>query len=314
MGWQSWDSNWKDYGSDRPDYSNVMFVASKDDMKKEIELNDIGKELVLMEQHAFCETCDKTLRTFVSETNAQKYVDKHLGYKKYADHKAFVKKVDLSELRKCTTAEIVGTKANIERNQSLRDSFYGQVRGQITRIFNDNDDLITKVKETFGFTEITHEIPETPSKIENGYVYFANQIAKAELTADDFESIKQLFDGTWGKDREDLRKQDLHDRAGMMMHILNVKGLFTYDSHVYSWDYPINYDHFVGHDTEPVGDCHFCGKKIESWNDMFDGGHISDEYVHRKCFKHFEEKERLDRYAKNYAEEQKKKEQEVIAS
>ena len=314
MGWNSWDSNWRDFGSDRPDYSNIIFVSSHEDMKKEIELQDIGKELVLMEQHAYCETCDKTLRAFVTQTNAQKYVDKHLGYKKYAGHKAFVKKVDLSAIRKCTTADIIGTKANIERNQSLRDALHGQVRSKITRIINDNDELITKVMETFGFTERKDEIPETPSNVENGYVYLFNNIARAHFKATDFESIKQLFNGTWGKDREDLRHQDLHDRAGMIMHILNVTGHYKYDEHVYSWDYPIKYDHFIGHDTEPAGDCHFCGEKIESWNDLFDGGHISNEYVHRKCFKHFEEKQSLDRYAQRYAEEQAKKEQEVIAS
>lgn len=308
MGWQSWDSNWKDLGGNRPDYSNYIFIADPEDMQKEIKLEDIGKELFFLTKHAFCETCDKTLKAYGSEEKAKAQVEKHLGFKKYAGHKAFVKTVDFSKFNKCTTADIVGTKANIDRNQALRDSFYGQVRGQIQREIANNEELIANVQKTFGFITREDEIPECPKDLEDGKIFFANDVAKGELKVSRIKDIAELFAGTWGKDNDRVQDQDLYQRASMMFYYLNVGGHYRFDNNVYDWEYKFNYDAFIGHDTEKAGDCSFCEKTIDSWNDVF--VNFNDhKYVHRDCLKHAKEASRLQDYAKKY-----QKEQEVIAS
>ena len=294
------------YGYD-PNWSNFIFISSPEDMKKELELKDIGKELFFLTKHAFCETCNKSLKAFGSEEKAKIKVDKHLATKKYAGHKAFVKTIDFSEFNKCTTADILGTKANRDRNEDLRNSFYGVIRGQITRLIADNEDIIAKVQKAFSLTDRTNNLSDTPTSLKTGDIYLVSEDGRVKGTIefDDFKHIRELFEGTWGE-----QKQDLHERASYVAHYIHLDGVYS-NEHVYAWDYPIVYDDFVGFNVEQAGECNFCHKNIESWNDLVDGSHIYNKYVHRDCYKHFRESESLQEYAEKY---QKKIAQEVITS
>lgn len=290
------------------DWSNTLFISNPEDMKKEIELKDLGKEIFFLTKHAFCETCSKTLKAFASEAKAQAKVDKHLATKKYAGHKAIVKTVDFSEFRRCTTADIFGTKANIDRNESLRNKFYVGVRSKIEQEIASHEEVIKKVQKAFSLPNRNDDIPRCPRDLDDGKVRLSSEDGRtvARIKAKDFTAIEELFDGTWGKEKD--YDKDCYNRAGMIIYYIKLDGYYNSEK-IYSWEYPTVYDDFVGFD-KLVGECIFCHKDIENWNDSFAEG-ISREYLHRECYKHFQEQKNLERYAERYAE---KLEQEVTTS
>ncbi len=294
------------------EYSNYLFISNPEDLKKELKLEDIGKEIFCLTKHAFCETCDKTLKAFGSEEKAQALVDKHLGYKKYAGHKAFVKTVEFPSLSKCTTADIIGTKANIDRNNALRETFYSAVISKIEQEIQNHADTIQKVKETFGFTKVENEIPPAPKELSDAYIFFSNSDAQGKVKIDHLQNVKELFDNTWRQDDPDRNRENPFERSDMMFYYINIKGHYRFDDHVYHWNYPIDYKHFVGIDQQ-VGDCSFCNNAIESWNDVYQEIH-KHSFVHRDCFKHANEAHNLEWYAERYAKDQEKLAQEVTTS
>ena len=292
------------------DYSwnNYIFISTPEDLKKELKLEDIGKELFFLKQQAFCETCDKTLKAFGSADKARALVQKHLGFKKYAGHKAFVKEIDFGVTNNCTTADIVGTKANTDRNDALRGTFYSGIKSKIEQEIASHETTIVKVQKAFKLTERDDYIPKCPKELQDGHIDLRSDNGRtiATIKADDFGSIEQLFAGTWGRDRK--YDKDCYESAGMIAHYINLDGHYSTDK-VYQWEYPTIYDDFVGFDQELEEPCPFCNEKIANWNDVYES---SSKYVHRDCYKHFKEQESLQRYAERYAENLEKEAQKAI--
>ncbi len=286
------------YYNNNQNWGNYLFISTPEDLKKELKLKDIGKELFLLKQHAFCETCDKTLKAFGSADKARALVQKHLGFKKYAGHKAFVKEIDFGITNKCTTADIVGTKANTDRNNALRNMFYSGTISKIEQVISNHEDTIKKIQETFGFTEVENKIPDCPQELSDAYIFFSKENARGKLTVNDLENVKQYFDNTQERDTRD----NPFERADMIWYYLKISGHSRFGDQVYHWDYPINYDSFVGTD-KPVGDCSFCKKAIESWNDVYQEIH-KHTFVHRDCLKHANEADNLESYAQRLVEKE----------
>lgn len=292
------------------DWSNVLFISNPEDLKKEIKLEDIGKEIFCLTKHAFCETCNKTLKAYGSDTKAQAQVDKHLSYKKYASHKAFVKTIEFPSLSKCTTADVLGTKANIDRNNALRETFYAGVKSKIEQEIASYETTIAKVQKAFNLPNRDNDIPRCPQELADAEIRLSSEecYVFARIKVSDFKSLEELFAGTWGRENSEFER-DCYERASMMIHYIKLEGRINRHD-VYSWEYPIVYDDFVGFDVELEKPCLFCEKKITTWNDAFDG-EWRKAYVHRGCYKHYREQKALNDYAEKYA---KKLEQEVTTS
>lgn len=285
-------------------WSNYLFISDPEDLKKELKYEDIGKEIFCLAKHAFCETCNKTLKAFSSsdagEDKARALVQKHLGYKKNAGHKASVKTIVFPDLKKCTTADIIGTKANTDRNDALRETFFSGTRSKIEQEIASHETTIEKVQRAFKLTErLEDNIPKCPKELQDGTINLRSDNGRvyAVIKADDFKSIEELFAGTWG--RNDDYDKNCYQRASMLIHYIDLKGEYSSEK-IYKWDYPIVYDDFVGFDKS-VGECAFCHKEVENWNDAYEGD-WNRNYVHRECFKHFKEQGALETYAEKYAE------------
>lgn len=298
------------YSDFPPDWSNTLFIANPEDLQKELDIKDIGKEIFFLTKHAFCETCNKSLKAFASDVKAQAKVDKHLTTKKYGSHKAYVKTINFDQYKKCTTADISGTKANIERNQQIKDAYYGVVKGQIQRLIESNQELFERIQSHFGFEHRHENIPDEPRSIADGNVSFSNDRLSGKLSLNDLKDIQQLFDET---DHPNTELADRHltpfERSSTIWFYLRIGRDYTYRD-IYHWDYPVSYDSF-DKISEQVGSCVFCNKPIEEWNDVYESIDLNRGFVHRGCLEHAQEASSLESYAKSYAE---KLEQEVITS